>query len=137
MAIKSIPKSYYRYLGNGEINLSSDSFKLRLMSEDYVFDRNTHEVLDDVSSWEILHQNGYNGAYSLTQQIDDSDTYSISFGSILVTACGGVISFKSVILYDDTAIDKPLVGCYEFITPRIINAGDSYSLGNIRISIGR
>lgn len=108
------------------------------MSDVFVFDANVHEVLNDVSLWEIPHQNGYNGAYSLEQQIvNNTNTFAVDFGSILVTAEIGPILFKSVILYDDTPTDKPLVGCYEFITPRNINAGSSYSLGNIRIIIGR
>lgn len=135
MIQKSKPKSFRQQLATGKINLESDTLKLALMNDSFIFDVNTHAFWEDVSTYEIVHQNGYLQPYSLTNpSISNFSVYSANYGHVLITASGGDIVFSSAIIYDDTATNKPIIACLLLSQEKIVSA--SYSIKNIIITIG-
>jgi hypothetical protein len=125
MAITVTLSNHYKYqLANKKIDLAADTLKIILMDDSFVFDKDAHADLAALGSptHELPTGNGYtqqNKALSggtLTED-DDNDKAVRIFDDITWTASGGSIGpTGAAIIYDDTTVDKTIIGCVDFGT---------------------
>lgn len=138
MTIQKItPLNYRKSLATGKINFEADTFKIGLMTDEFIFDRALHSFWSDVSTYEILQQNGYTGVITLPSPlVTNTVNYTADFGSVLLSATGGSLVFKTVVMFDNSAVNSPLIAAIILPQNRVITAGNTYLLSNIIINIG-
>src|SRR5258706_5716448 len=95
-------------------NLATDTLKVMLTNTVPV---NTNHVYADVSGTEVANGNGYTtggtavgaNAYSQTTGVA-----KLTGNDVVFTASGAVRPFRYVILYNNTAASKNLIGYYDY-----------------------
>lgn len=138
MAVTTTNSNHYKYqLATAKINFQTDAFKLILMSPSFIFDKDSHATLADVTASQIATGNGYtqnNIALSGVSILEDdtNDRFIATWSNVTITASGGAIAdFGSVIVYDDTTSDKTIVFCSNLDTTVSLSAGLSFIAQNI------
>ena len=131
-----IPNSHRRNLATGVYNLESDELRVALMEDNFVFDKSAHSFWSDVSDYELPNNYGYSQYLLQNPIIVNNFVYSANFGDINIIASGGDLSFKTVIVYDNSVISKPIIAALIFSTTKIIINGLSFQLKDISINIG-
>jgi hypothetical protein len=108
---------YLAERNQGNIDWTTDSFKIILMDTTYTFNRDTHHSYTDVSSDELATGYGYTqNTKTLTLDTtsienDTNDSSDISVVSVEWVASGGTIGpVVGAIIFDDTVSDY--VVCY-------------------------
>lgn len=117
MAVVTTNSNHYKYqLATGKINFLTDVFKMICMKPAFVFDKDAHATLGDVTADQIATGNGYTqNSITLTlngtpTEDDTNDRCIIIWNNVTLTASGGEIEdFGSVIVYDDTTSDKTII----------------------------
>jgi hypothetical protein len=140
MAITTTLSNHYKYQRDiGNINLSSDVLKFILMNTSFVFDKDAHATLADVTANQLATGNGYTqdditltgGAVS---EDDANDRSSYTADNVTVTASGGDIGpTGSAIVYDDTTPDDTVVGCVDYGEDHTIFDGSSLQFQTLEI----
>jgi len=121
MAVVNTLSNHFKYmLATGEIDFSSDSFKIILMDSAFAFDKDAHATLSDVTANQLSTGNGYTqdskelSGVSISED-DTNDRAGITWNSVVWTASGGTIGPSgSAIIYDDSTSDDTVVGCIDY-----------------------
>lgn len=103
--------SFLGKLGNKEIDLNSDTFKVVLTSSSYTPDASTHDEYADVTN-ELATANGYTqntATIASPTWNGSSGTWTWDGANIAWTASGGAIVARYAVIFDDTATGDPLV----------------------------
>ena len=114
--ISELSVEYKLRTGKGEIDLVNDDLKCILMQTSYAWDPVNHKTYSDVSASELPDGNGYTaGGQSLTGKVwqrDDANKRAVlTCDDVIWLASGGSIGpCKSIIVYDNTVTDKPIIG---------------------------
>ena len=133
---KVTSKSYRRNLATGQVNFEADTFKVALMNDSFIFNRESHSFWEDVSAWEIPLQNGYTGAYTLPSPlVSNTSAYIADFGSINITAVDGDITFKSAVMFS-IITGNPIIAALILPQNKTVLQGSSYLLSNLTMIIG-
>lgn len=137
--------------GNKEVDLETDDFKVMLMQQGYVFDRDAHDYYSNISGDEL--PNDAYGYFLISELNAISDlsggsytedgTYNLSkrtFTDYTLSASGGDIGpFKNIILIDweiaGLSSDGVVVGCIALENNSIIADGTDLELDNIEIHV--
>jgi len=152
MAVISTLSNYWKYqLGAKQVDVSTDTFKIILMDDTFVFDPDVHATLADVlasPNCELATEFGY------TQQSkeltggswaeDDTENKGIrTFDNVTWTASGGSIGPTGcAIIYDDSTgsaspvVSPTVVGCIDFGTDYTIPDGSSFQIQAPVINVG-
>ena len=109
------------YMGDGSIDLDTDSFYAMLMNSSHTFTA-TNTQRTDVSANQIATANGYTQATgggtgkALTSVTwtESSGTVTFDFADITWTASGGSIAADDCVLFDDTATNDELLCSIDF-----------------------
>jgi hypothetical protein len=112
--------SFLPNVGEGLIDLDSDTFKLAILDSGYAPSAG-HDVLADVSANEIAAANGYTAGGAVIPSVSWThvgSTATFDSGDVVFTAAGGALTGHYAVIYDDTATGKPLVGYY------LLDSGD-------------
>lgn len=140
MAIVTTLSNHYKYKRDiGDINLSSDVLKFILMNASFVFDKDAHATLADVTASQLATGNGYTQnnttlAGGAVSEDDANDRSSYSVDNVTVTASGGDIGpTGSAIVYDDTTADDTVVGCIDYGQDYTIPDGSSLQFQTLGI----
>jgi hypothetical protein len=99
-------------LGNKEIDLGADSFKMALLSDSYVPNPGVDDVYADISGVELAEEFGYiTGGAAVTgvTWTRTGKTSAFKASAVSWTASGGPLAARYAVIYDDTATGKPLV----------------------------
>lgn len=120
--------------GLGNVNISSDVFKLVLLSPGFVFDPEVHSAYSgEIISYEISSAGGYPvGGYALSTYTDwtsySGENYSsIIWDSVRVEASGEAMEeFRSAVFYDDSHSEDITLGCVLNDRNVTLNAGDFF-----------
>ena len=114
MAVTLTLSNHYKYqLMRGEINLTADDLKIILMDDSFVFDKDAHATLADVTANQLATSNGYtqNDETLTTPALTEDDvndkghfacddiTWTATGGDIGPTGAAIVLDFSSL---DDT-----------------------------------
>lgn len=131
---KFVPDNYRLLLATGELNLVTDNMKIALMDNAYIFDPVNHSYWDDISVYEIPHQNGYSDVYSLPLPVlSYGEGLFFNYGGFLIEAIGGGISFNSMVMYDASVVNNPIVAAFLLFSPRVVSS--TLAIQNIIIVI--
>jgi len=122
MATEAANKIKYA-LATGAINALSDAFRIILMADGFVFNKDTHHGYANVLGSELANGNGYTtngiilGGVVVTED-DVDDRTEITWNNASWTAAGGPIGpSPGAIIYDDTPVAPqadPIVGYIDF-----------------------
>lgn len=93
-------------------NLGSDQLKIALSNTIPV---NTNAVLADLT--EIAYTNLSTRNITTSSSAQTAGTYKLVLDDLTLTASGAVATFQYVILYNDTATNKELIGWWDVGTP--------------------
>lgn len=121
MAIVSTLSNHYKYQKSiKNITFSTDVFKIILMNTGFVFDKDTHATLADVTSSQIATNYGYVQndkvlVFTSIMENDSTDSCEILFEILTWVASGGSIGpIGAACIYDDTTSDDTIIGCIDF-----------------------
>jgi len=135
MAINATIPNYAKYLiGKGVIHFDLDTFKIILMQDDFVFDPDTHRVAADVYSGQLPTENGYSQntkvltGVSITEDSELSQVVIAWEDAEWTAILGSIGPLKSVIIYDDTYQDDPIIMFGELASSLIVSEGLSVSM---------
>jgi hypothetical protein len=101
-------------IGDGTIDLDSDTFKIALLASTYTPDA-AHDEWADVSSHEIAGSFGYTTGGATLANVTWSQTGGVatfSSDNQVWTASGGNIAARYGVIYDDTTTGDKLLGYY-------------------------
>lgn len=123
------------------IDMSADTFKLRLMTSGFVFNEDNHAVWTDVSASELAAGNGYAaGGLTLTgiavTEDDVNNKAKFAAADAEWTASGGSIGpTPGAILVDDTTADKTIVCWFDFNGNKTATDGNKIQVTNIEVKL--
>ncbi len=101
--------SFVEALAEKVHNLGSDTLKVALTNS---APSATNAVLTDIT--EISYTNLSARTLTVTGSAQTSGTYKLTITDLVLTASGGsVATFRYVVLYNDTATNKELIGYYD------------------------
>ncbi len=104
-------------------NLGADSLKIALTNSAPV---NTNTVLANIT--EISYTNCSARVLTTTSSIQTSGVYILIVSDLTLTATGAVGPFRYVVLYNDTATNKELIGWYDYASNITLVSGDTVLL---------
>lgn len=102
------------------IDFANDVFHIILMQSGFTFDKDTDHGYADVSAHELPTANGYTAGGNILSGVtvtenDLNDRTEITWNNSSWTASGGNIGpSPGAIIYDDTAVDDPIVSYIDF-----------------------
>ena len=139
MAIVSTLTNHIKYYLLKQIE--SDSLKIILMDASFVFDKDTHATLADVTSHQLATLNGYTQnskeLASVTVTEDDTDDAGeLTCADPTFAASGGAIGpFSGACIYNDTASDDTVIGFVDLGVDVSIADGFSFQFTDIQLSL--
>ena len=140
MAATAETSNHYKYALLNAV--ASNTFKAILMNTTFVFDRDAHATLADVTASQLATGNGYTQdnktltSVSVTED-DTNDRAQLTADDVTFTASGGDIGpFGAMVIYDDTSADDAVVGCIDFGTDYTIVDGSSWTGQDVVINLG-
>jgi len=139
MAHTAESSNHYKYI---LLNLvAGHTFKAILMDAGFVFDKDTHATLADVTSEQLVTGSGYTQDYKVLTNIavtedDVNDRAQLSCDDISFTATGGDIGpFSAMVIYDSDAANA-VVGCISYDINYTIEDGSSWVANDVVINLG-
>ncbi len=133
---------YKRQKMSGEIDFTSDTFRIILMNDSFTFDQDADAIYDaGIIASELTTANGYTqgtmplGTVNIDNIEDDTNNRSeVSFPSVEWTASGGSIGpSNGAIIYDLTTSDNTIVGYIPFAGAQTATDGGTFAIHNITI----
>jgi hypothetical protein len=120
--------------------LSAHTFKLILMANGFVFNKDTHATLADVTASQLAPGNGYTGAITLANiavaEDDMNDKSTLTADDVVITASGGIIGpTPGAIVYDDTMSDDSVAGYIDFNSNQSIADGAFMAIRDIAFNL--
>lgn len=129
---------------NKEIDWDSDTIKVALLSSSYTPNQDTHDYLDDVSSYEVTGTGYTTGGITLASKTStyDGTNNVIILDAADVTWSSSTITARYAVVYDDSgasAAAKPLIGYVDFGSDQSSTNGNFTitwdSTGIVRITV--
>lgn len=129
---------------NKEIDWDSDTIKVALLSSSYTPNQDTHDYLDDVSSYEVTGTGYTTGGITLASKTStyDGTNNVIILDAADVTWSSSTITARYAVVYDDSgasASTKPLIGYVDFGSDQSSTNGNFTitwdSTGIVRITV--
>lgn len=123
--------AFVQEVGDGSINLNSDTLKIMLSNVTPVA---TNTLLADLT--EITAHDGYSAggtAVGSTAYSQSSGTGKLTGNAVVFTASGGTIGpFQYAVLYDSTPTSplKPLIGWWDYGSAVTLNAGETFTVAS-------
>lgn len=102
-----VPNSFKVMLWKGQIAGLTDTFKMILMQDGFVFNQDNHHAYADVSANELVTANGYIiGGATLTGVgivvNNTQDRAEVSWNNVTWNASGGSLQASGAIIYNDS-----------------------------------
>jgi len=129
---------------NKEIDWDSDTIKVALLSSSYTPNQDTHDYLDDVSSYEVTGTGYTTGGITLASKTStyDGTNNVIVLDAADVTWSSSTITARYAVVYDDSganAASKALIGYVDFGSDQSSTNGNFTitwdSTGIVRITV--
>ena len=131
-------------LFNKEVDWDSDTIKVMLVSSSYTPNQDTHDYLDDVSTYEVTGTGYTAGGQALASKTVTLDAANnvLVLDAADVTWASSTITARYAVVYDDspaTAATKPLIGYIDLVSDQSSNNGNFViewdSTGIVRVNI--
>jgi hypothetical protein len=106
-------------------NLGADSLKIALTTNaNAPVASNTQ--LSNIT--EIAYTNLSTRAVTTTSSAQTSGTYKLILQDLVLTASGAVATFRHVLLYNDTATNKELIGWFDYGSDVTLANGETFTI---------
>lgn len=115
--------SFVANIANKVYNLGSDSLKVALTD---TLPTSANANLADIT--EISYTNISSRVITTTSSAQSGGTYKLILVDLVLTASGAVGPFRYVVIYDDTAGSKQLIGWYDYGSEVSMNSGDTFTI---------
>lgn len=102
-------------------NVGSDSFVVALTNTLPVA---TNSILTDIT--QIAYTNLSSRTLTTASSAQSGGTQSLTLNDLTLTASGAVATFRYVVIYDDTVVNDPLVGWYDYGSAVTMNTGETF-----------
>lgn len=114
---------------NKEVDWDSDTIKVMLLSSSYTPNQDTHDYLDDVSTYQVTGTGYTAGGATLTSKTVtyDAATNTTVLDAADVTWASSTITARYAVVYDDTPASnatKPLIGYVDLVSDQASNNGN-------------
>lgn len=86
----------------------------------------TNTVLANLT--QISYTNLSARAITTTSSAQTSGTYKLVLADLVLTASGAVSTFRYVVIYNDTATNKELIGWYDYGSDVTLANGDTFTI---------
>jgi hypothetical protein len=107
-------------------NLGSDSLKIALCAAASAPVASNTKLADLT---EISYTNLSARAVTTTSSAQTSGLYKLILQDLVLTASGAVATFRYVVLYNDTATNKELIGFYDYASNVTLNnSGETFTI---------
>jgi len=105
-------------------NLGSDQLKIALTNS---APSTANSVLTDIT--EISYTNCSSRNVTTTSSSQTAGTYSLVTSDLVLTASGGTVgAFRYVVLFNDTAASKNLIGWYDYGSSITLNDTETFTI---------
>lgn len=104
-------------------NLGSDVLTIALTNTVPV---NTNAVLTDLT--QIAYTNLSARVPTISASAQTSGTYKLTLADLVLTASGAVATFRYVVLYNDTATNKDLIGWWDYGSAITLASGETLTI---------
>lgn len=140
----TIANNFRVLMAQGLVDLDTQTFKAIAMKEGFVFNRATHDLYADVSTYEQGTGFGYTvGGVTLTgvavARNDTDNRADVTWNNITWTASGGDVGpLAGVIIYDDSLTSPntdAIVGYIDFGGSYTVADGGTATIANVKIRI--
>ncbi len=131
-------------LSTKQIDFANDAFKIILMANTYVFNKDDDHYYANISANELANGNGYvtggaNLANVVVLEDDTDDRVEVTWNNANWTANGGNIGpTPGAVIYDNTpanAANKGVVGFIDFSGNQTQANGGTFTIANIEVRI--
>jgi hypothetical protein len=118
--------SFVEALAEKVHNLGADSLKVYLTATA----PNASTMTKKADLAEIAAGGGYTGPVvaPFTSSAQTGGVYKLILGDVVITATGAVPAFQYVVLFNDTATNKELIGWWDNQAPVNLTAGQSFTV---------
>lgn len=123
MATYSKFNAFVADVANKVHNFSSDTIQVALTNSAPVA---TNTVLANIT--EISYTNCSTRVLTTTSSTQTSGTYSFIVSDLTLTASGSVGPFRYIVIYNNTAASKNLIGYYDYGSSVTLNSTDTFLL---------
>jgi hypothetical protein len=136
MTILTVPNEFKFDSQKALNNFSTHVYKIMLMDDTFVFDKDTDGTVADVSANEISSTGGY-ARQTLSVDVawaqdNTNDKGSISWDNVTFTASGADFDdFESAIIYNDTHASDLIVGHIDFEATISLANGNSFQMQSL------
>lgn len=123
-------QAFVEALAEKKHNLGADTFKVQLMNTapDAALDLIETDLPADLSTG-FGYTAGGNSAGVATGSAQTAGTYKLTIADLVFTASGGAIGpFRYVVLLNDTATNKDLIGYYDYGSSVTLNDGETFTV---------
>jgi hypothetical protein len=118
--------SFVEALSEKVHNLGSDTLKVMLTNTQPAA---TNAVKSEIT--EISAGSGYTSGgatLSVTSSNQTSGTYKLVVSDVTFTATGSLGPFRYVVMYNDTATNKELIGWYDYGSSITLSTGETFTI---------
>lgn len=78
---------------------------------------------------QIVYTNLSSRVLTTASSAQTSGTYKLVLNDLVLTASGGsVAAFRYIVIYNDTATNKELIGWYDYGSEVTLNSGDTFTI---------
>ena len=107
-------------------NLGSDVLKVALSNAANPPSASLDVKLADITTVSVANIN--NVTLTVSSSSQNSGTYKLVLADLTMTATGAVGPFRYVIIYNDTATNKEVIGWYDYGSEITLASGDTFKL---------
>ena len=107
-------------------NLASDTLKVAFSNASNVPSASADVKLADITT--IVATNLGNVTLTVSSSSQTAGSYKLVVDDLTMTASGSVGPFQYVIIYNDTATNKELIGWYDYTSEVTLASGDTFKL---------
>ena len=115
--------AFVQELAEQAFNLSTDAYVVALSN---TAPSATNTKLSDIT--EISYTNLSSRSITISSHGQTSGTYKLVFSNLVLTASGTVGPFQYIIIYDNTNVNKYLVGWFDYGSALTLGNGDTLTL---------
>lgn len=122
--------------GKGTIDFSADVFKAALMADGFTYDKDSHGQLSQVSANIITSAGGYEAKTLVVDtawnQDNTNDLACIDWENVTWTAASANFDdFDGILVYDDSHVDKVVIGYIDLGQTITLVDGNSFQAQNM------
>jgi hypothetical protein len=119
-------RAFVEAIAHGKHNLSTANLKYALCNADNA-PVNTNSVLANITPISYANIDD-DQALTTSASSQTAGLYTLKITDKVITATGAVATFRYIVLYNDSATNKDLIGWYDYGSDVTMASGDSFTI---------